>query len=1215
MKKGRFSLIVASVFIVLGVVLSILGVLGGMGLLEGAVSSFVFAFGAEVGLSGGGFSLLEAGIFCLVEGGVILLFRLRKPFSMPLALFLVVEYLTLQAAVRRSHSVALPSYALTLLSTTKPGLLFALFVLEVLLASVLLASVSSLDAKWRKKREIQMKMLEKEGMVKSRETLEEEKLLKKQRKLNEKEERERARDEKKYSLELERKEKSEKKKREKEEEKERKEYEKKREKEELRRDKEREKIEKKKDRESDRLLEKKEAEEERLENGRRREEKKRLKEEQKQQKTAEREKKRQEEEKLPELNLSEGIGNPDTPLSFPSFEEMPELKTIGHHSYDTDEKALAKEKEKPLVESSSFMDNLKSEIDRQSWDNASDNSTPAQSKLDTKHFTGGGMLEATLEMYNSASQNEIPRTVNRNPIIGLDDNPAPAPQRMTDGSIAPSNLDPSHPRYKMFENLQNGERENVVPQSSVKTEEEHIAPSNLDPSHPRYRLFENLQNGVRDNSSPQTPSRTEDEHIAPSNLDPSHPRYKMFENLQNGSVDTSLPKKEEKKTESEIAPSYISKDHPRYRLFEALSENSDKNAETTVSYTPGRAFTPEDEGEVKNPYAAASVLTEEKPFTPVFTKKEPEPAPASSFTPEPVEDEDTLPGTPSFPSDYVKEEETPSPVQKPEETVSIPSTSAREPESQFIPPQNPQVRSVTETEDGHRVFETKSDEEVADDFNLIVGVGDLASNRGGLTAIAMRQKTPYNPPDPSLLKDYPRISQEIDPFTQEQGDIIVRTLAEQRISVELSAIIKGPAVTMYELKLAQGMIISKIKAREDEINYALGGKKVRILAPVPGKQAVGIEVPNPSISIVGFKDMIYALTANEKYMSFKVPMILGRTVTGEPIVIDVSKMPHMIIAGTTGSGKSVCINSFINTIIYEKSPRDVRLIMVDPKVVELTIYNGIPHLLTPVITDAKRAIKALDWLVSEMERRYAMLARYGVRNVAGLNEKIVSGSLKGVEKLPYIVLIMDEFADIMAVVGKEMDAAISRIAAKARAAGIHMILATQRPSADVILGTLKSNLPGRIAFAVSSGVNSRVILDEQGAENLLGKGDMLLMDPGVMGLTRIQGAFVSDGEVEKITDYVTSNNAKPEFLEESVFEEENTDDDEGDEFMDDEGDEDLYEMAKKIVYERKSASASYLQRRLKIGYNRAARIVEQMEEDGIVGPANGSKPREVLRFE
>ncbi len=1214
MKKGRFSLIVASVFMLLGVVLSILGVLGGTGLLEGGIASFVSALGAEAGLSGSGFSLLEAGIFCLVEGGVILLFRLRKPFSMPLTLFLLIEYLTLQAAVRRAHSVPLPSYALTILTTTKPGLLFALFVLEVLLSSVLLASVSTLDAKWRKKREIQLKMLEKEGAVKSRETLEEEKLLKRQRKLNEKEERERARDEKKYSLELEKKEKAEKRKREKEEEKERKEYEKKREKEELRRDRKREKEEKKKDRESDRLLEKKEKEEERLESGRLKEEKRRLKEEKKQQKIDEREKKREEEEKLPEINLSEGIGNPDTPLSFPSFEEMPELKTIGHHTYGTNEKTLQSEKEKPLVESSSFMDNLKSEIEREEWDSAADDSAPAPSKLNTRHFTGGGMLEATLEMYNSASETETPSTVNRNPIIGLDDTPSPREERRTEGSIAPSNLDPSHPRYKLFENLQNGEHEEIIPQSAVKTETEHIAPSNLDPSHPRYRLFENLQNGVRDSAASPAPSKAENEHIAPSNLDPSHPRYRMFENLQNGSVDTSLPKREEKKTEDEIAPSYIGKDHPRYRLFEALSENNAKSAETTVSYTPGRAFTPSDEGEVKNPYAAASVLTEEKPFAPVFTKKEEEPQTPVTLRPEKEDSDDTLPQTPSLSSDSV-EERTSSPVRKPVETVTAPSSPIRESEAEFEPPKNPQVRSITETEDGHRVFETKSDEEVADDFNLIVGVGDLASNRGGLTAIAMRQKTPYNPPEPSLLKDYPRISQEIDPFTQEQGDIIVRTLAEQRISVELSAIIKGPSVTQYELKLAQGMIISKIKAREDEINYALGGKKVRILAPVPGKQAVGIEVPNPSISIVGFKDMIYALRANEKYMSFKVPMILGRTVTGEPIVIDVSKMPHMIIAGTTGSGKSVCINSFINTIIYEKSPRDVRLIMVDPKVVELTIYNGIPHLLTPVITDAKRAIKALDWLVSEMERRYAMLARYGVRNVIGLNEKIMSGSLKGVEKLPYIVLIMDEFADIMTVVGKEMDAAISRIAAKARAAGIHMILATQRPSADVILGTLKSNLPGRIAFAVSSGVNSRVILDEQGAENLLGKGDMLLMDPGAMGLTRIQGAFVSDGEVEKITDYVTSSNSKPEFLEESVFEEESDVDDGDEEFMDDEGDEDLYEMAKKIVYERKSASASYLQRRLKIGYNRAARIVEQMEEDGIVGPANGSKPREILKFE
>ena len=507
-------------------------------------------------------------------------------------------------------------------------------------------------------------------------------------------------------------------------------------------------------------------------------------------------------------------------------------------------------------------------------------------------------------------------------------------------------------------------------------------------------------------------------------------------------------------------------------------------------------------------------------------------------------------------------------------------------------------------------------EEQEMDFNLAVGVGDLASNVLGYRAIENRQNAIYTPPSPDLLKDYPGISQEIDEYTLSQGKIIVQTLAEQRIVVELSNIIKGPTVTMYELKLAQGMIISKIKAREDELNYALGGKKIRILAPVPGKQAVGIEVPNVRTSIVGFKDMIYSLRANENYTKMNIPMILGKTITGEPIVIDVAKMPHMIIAGTTGSGKSVCINSLINTIIYQKSPKDVRLIMVDPKVVELTVYDGIPHLLTPVITEPKRAIKALEWLVSEMERRYSMLARYGVRNINGLNEKIRSGEVKGVEKVPYILLVMDEFADIIAVVGKEMDIAIGRIAAKARAAGIHMILATQRPSADVITGTLKSNLPGRIAFAVSSGINSRVILDEMGAENLLGKGDMLLLDPSAMGTKRIQGSFMSDGEVDKVASFTRNNNPLPDHLEESIFEEEEEyDDSDSDDEDFDNGDGDLYEMAKKIVFERHSASASYLQRRLKIGYNRAARIVEMMEEDGIVGPANGSKPREVIRYE
>ncbi len=838
-----------------------------------------------------------------------------------------------------------------------------------------------------------------------------------------------------------------------------------------------------------------------------------------------------------------GIGNPDTPLSFPSFEEMPSLKTIGHHAYDDGGKTLPGEEKPRLMESSGFMDNLKSEVDDE-WKEAEETKS-GESLLNKKHFSGGGMLEAALEDYNQGST-DTARPENLRPIIGLDDT----------------------------------ERSDASPSPRTAS----VAPSNLDPSHPRYRLFENLQKGVRE-SAPESVEKKSEDHTAPSGLDPSHPRYRMFENLQNGRrEERAADPEEEKKAEESIAPSYIGKDHPRYKLFEALTNNS---SSPSVSYTPGRAFEADDESPSAGGYSPSSTF-EEKP----------------------------APVTEDIPQDEEKKEDVKitSPVEEKREEEVKNTTPAEE--SSFVPPEMPEVRKIETDQDGHRTYEIKSDEEIEDDFNMMVGVGDLASNRGGMTAIALRQKTVYTPPEVVLLKDYPKISQEIDYFTQEQGDIIVRTLAEQKISVELSAIIKGPAVTMYELKLAQGMIISRIKAREDEINYALGGKKVRILAPVPGKQAVGIEVPNPSVSIIGFKDMVYALRDNQKYMSFNVPMILGRTVTGEPIVIDVAKMPHMIIAGTTGSGKSVCINAFINTILYQKSPKDVRLMLVDPKVVELTIYNGIPHLLTPVITDSKRAIKALDWLVSEMERRYAMLANYGVRNVAGLNEKIASGELKGVEKVPYIVLIMDEFADIMAVVGKEMDAAISRIAAKARAAGIHLILATQRPSSDVILGTLKSNLPGRIAFAVSSGTNSRVILDEMGAENLLGKGDMLLLDPSAMGLKRIQGAFVSDGEVEKITSFVQSHNSKPEFLEESVFEDEGGDDDDGDEeFYDDEGDEDLYEMAKKIVYERKSASASYLQRRLKIGYNRAARIVEQMEEDGIVGPANGSKPREILRYE
>ena len=1154
MKKGKVSLFIAILFLSLGAVLLSLGLLNAHSLLEPSfITTLLTLINEKISITGSAMGAVEVAVFLLIEGGVILLFRLRKPYSMFITVYLVPLYLTALSEYRVKHSLPLPLFIPDSVKSAKASLLFILLILEILLLSLLLFVLKGADEKWRKKRNLQLRMLEKEGVIKSKETIEGEKLLKRERKLNEKREKERQKEEARFSLEFDKKEKAEKKREEKEREKERREYEKKREKEERRREKSLLKEERKKLLERDRLMEKEEIEKEKTERKEEKERGKRKKDEKKREREEEKERKKNvvlDIGPMPEYDSPSG--SPDTPLSFPSFEEMPHFTTIGHHSQST-QAPLEEEKRESLIESSSFIENLKSEIEEEE----------EEIKVEERTTKGGGMLEAVLESYSSRPDTVAP--LNPRPIIGLDDMDEKKEETKAPSSgIAPSFIDKNHPRYKLFENLQNKDGStNISWDENVNEEkEEHIAPSYISENHPRYKMFENLHNNPpSDTPAVGTEKIKEDKNgcIAPSYISEDHPRYKLFESLQ---------KDGEKKS--------------GYGIFDSVKPEASSGA-STVSYTPGRSFVPEDESVVSHPYEESSKLVSEEK---VEIKKEKE------------EDEDEVynPYPPTV--NDIKE-----------------SVVEEKKEESFIPPEMPKVRNIEIKQDGTRVFETKSTQECADDFNLIVGVGDLASNRGGLTAIAMRQRTTYTAPDVSLLKDYPKVSQEIDSYTQEQGETIVRTLAEQKVIVELSAIVKGPAVTMYELKLAQGMIISKIKAREDEINYALGGKKVRILAPVPGKQAVGIEVPNAKISIVGFKDMIYAKQEHAEYRNFGVPMILGRTVTGNPIVIDVAKMPHMIIAGTTGSGKSVCINTFINTILFEKSPKDVRLILVDPKVVELTIYNGIPHLLTPVITDSKRALKALDWLVSEMERRYAMLAHYGVRNVKGLNEKIASGEVRGVEKIPFIVLIMDEFADIMAVVGKEMDAAISRIAAKARAAGIHLILATQRPSSDVILGTLKSNLPGRIAFAVSSGINSRVILDEMGAENLLGKGDMLLLDPSSMGTQRIQGAFLSDDEVEKISFFVAQHNSKAEFLEESVFEETEDMGDDDEEFFDDDGDEDLYEAAKKIVYERKSASASYLQRRLKIGYNRAARIVEQMEEDGIVGPANGSKPREILKFE
>ena len=1174
MKKGRFSLILALIILVLGVAATTVGVISGLGILPSPLKEFALTLSSLVSVRGGEGGLWEAGVFLLVLSAVILVFRQRKPFSMFLAFYLFPFYLTLISAYRVYNSIPLPSYFPERIGSTHPGLLFVLLTLEALLALVLLSAVKGLDEKWRRKRELNIRMLEKEGVLKSKESLEEEKLLKRQRKLNEVEEKQRAREEAKYEKERAKAEKAEREAQKRQEERDRRKYEKEREREEERKEKEDRKNRKKELKEKDKLLEATEAQKEKAEEAESKAARKAKALEDKARKEEEKRAQREKDENIgPAPEYASGIGNPNTPLVFPDFDPMPELKNIISHSEDERNEVLSDSNVKK-IENSSIMDSLKAELDRTDSEEDEEIQVP-QKKND--RFLSGGMLEATLESAMKESQETVSQP--RRPIIG-------------------------------FEYLDEGGKETSSPEepqtapSTPAASKGGFAPSTLSPSHPRYRYFEALNSG-KPIVEEEKKSEEKSSSFAPSNLSPDHPRYKYFQELNRERSEETTEEIGKKEAEDNY-PSYLSKDHPRRKLFDALSSSSSP-LEGGVSYIPQRPFVPENEEKMDTHYEDISPVEVPK------RKKEEE-----KKETEPVSDSSSS----SVPDSKAKILESINASVREENMRILREEKEKMEESEIEPSYTSPAKSVTatkaveENEDGTKTITVKSMEEQEMDFNLAVGVGDLASNVLGYRAIENRQNAIYTPPAPDLLKDYPGISQEIDEYTLSQGKIIVQTLAEQRIVVELSNIIKGPTVTMYELKLAQGMIISKIKAREDELNYALGGKKIRILAPVPGKQAVGIEVPNVRTSIVGFKDMIYSLRANENYTKMNIPMILGKTITGEPIVIDVAKMPHMIIAGTTGSGKSVCINSLINTIIYQKSPKDVRLIMVDPKVVELTVYDGIPHLLTPVITEPKRAIKALEWLVSEMERRYSMLARYGVRNINGLNEKIRSGEVKGVEKVPYILLVMDEFADIIAVVGKEMDIAIGRIAAKARAAGIHMILATQRPSADVITGTLKSNLPGRIAFAVSSGINSRVILDEMGAENLLGKGDMLLLDPSAMGTKRIQGSFMSDGEVDNVASFTRNNNPLPDHLEESIFEEEEEyDDSDSDEEDFDNGDGDLYEMAKKIVFERHSASASYLQRRLKIGYNRAARIVEMMEEDGIVGPANGSKPREVIRYE
>ncbi|OYS19336.1 cell division protein FtsK [Lactobacillus taiwanensis] len=484
--------------------------------------------------------------------------------------------------------------------------------------------------------------------------------------------------------------------------------------------------------------------------------------------------------------------------------------------------------------------------------------------------------------------------------------------------------------------------------------------------------------------------------------------------------------------------------------------------------------------------------------------------------------------------------------------------------------------------------------------------GDLETKQGTQTKNANYKKPPIN-----LLAPIKNVDQSQDKaLIQKNTEVLESTFKSFGVHVIVKKAVLGPTVTRYEVQPAVGVKVSKIVNLADDLALALAAKDIRIEAPIPGKPLIGIEVPNRTTSAVSFKDVMIHQDPKAKDLSLDVP--LGKDVEGKVISADLRKMPHLLIAGSTGSGKSVAINTIITSILMKSYPEDVKLVLIDPKMVELSVYNGIPHLLIPVVTDAKLATNALRKTVKEMERRYQLFATGGVRNITEYNQKVAENNADKnnsvMEKLPYIVVIVDELSDLMMVAGHDVEDAIVRLAQMARAAGIHMILATQRPSVDVITGLIKANVPSRISFAVSSGVDSRTILDQVGAEKLLGRGDMLFLPIGAAKPERVQGAFISVTEVEKIVSWVKEQ-------QEAVYNEDmipskndsdsqtNDDDEPGDEF---------YDQAVALVRKQQSASVSMLQRRFRIGYNRAARIVDAMEAKGIVGPSEGSKPRQVL---
>ncbi len=477
---------------------------------------------------------------------------------------------------------------------------------------------------------------------------------------------------------------------------------------------------------------------------------------------------------------------------------------------------------------------------------------------------------------------------------------------------------------------------------------------------------------------------------------------------------------------------------------------------------------------------------------------------------------------------------------------------------------------------------------------------------------------PYKYPPLTLLNDTKKNGGDSKEYLQEMAGKLQRTLGNFGVQANVTEVTLGPSVTRYELEIAEGTRVSKVVNLSDDIKLNMAVTDVRIEAPIPGKSAIGIEVPNKVKSMVGFKELV----ASKEFKSAKskISFCVGKDISGSVIVGNIEKMPHLLIAGATGSGKSVCINTMIMSILYHASPDEVKMIMVDPKMVELSVYNGIPHLLLPVITDAKKAAGALHWAVKEMMDRYELFKDAGVRNLQGFNEKVESDALpdsipeiKRV-KMPQLVIILDEVADLMMVAAADVEDSIVRLAQLARAAGIHLIIATQKPTVNVITGLIKANVPSRIAFSVSSSNDSRVILDMNGAEDLLGNGDMLYAPQNLSKPIRVQGAFVSDEEVSAVVDFLKNNNEDAEYNSEIENQIQNSEAGNGSVSISGEPDnsrDQLFNEAGRLVIENQKGSIGYLQRNFRIGFNRAARIMDQLAEAGVVGPEMGTKPREI----